>query len=84
MYLKRERLEEHWNGKFLAAQLCEAAKPGHYAHCYFFGRLVPHPTRSNRLVVKSTTWTTWSLRCEASNRTEARPAPSALLGDSFE
>ena len=46
LYLKREALKEHWNGRFLAAQLSEAAKPGHYAHCYFFGRLVPHPARS--------------------------------------
>lgn len=52
LYLKRESLLEHWNGKFLVAQLTEAAKPGHYAHCYFFGRLVSHPTRSLRLVVE--------------------------------
>ena len=52
LYLKRQLLEEHWNGKFLTAQLCEAAKPGHYAHCYFFGRLVSHPTNGHRLVVR--------------------------------
>ncbi len=52
LYLKRQLLEEHWNGKFLTAQLCEAAKPGHYAHCYFFGQLVAHPTHGDRLVVR--------------------------------
>ena len=36
LYLKREVLVEHWNGKFLVAQLSEAALAGHYAHCYFF------------------------------------------------
>ncbi len=52
LYLKRDQLRSHWNGRFLAAQLAEAAKPAHYAHCYFFGQLVPHPTRSDRLVVE--------------------------------
>ena len=51
LYLKRRRLQEHWNGRFLAAQLTEAARPGCYAHCYFFGRLVGHPTVGDRLVV---------------------------------
>jgi hypothetical protein len=52
LYLKREVLVEHWNGEFLVAQLTEAAQAGHYAHCYFFGRLVPHRTDRRRLVVK--------------------------------
>jgi len=51
-YLKRAVLLEHWNGKFLVAQLTEAALAGHYAHCYFFGRLVPHRTSRCRLVVE--------------------------------
>jgi hypothetical protein len=51
LYLKRDMLQGHWNGRFLAAQLTEAARPGCYAHCYFFGRLVSHPTDGNRLVV---------------------------------
>ncbi len=52
LYLKRETLVEHWNGRFLMAQLTEAAKPGHYAHCYFHGRLVDHPKVSDRVVVE--------------------------------
>jgi hypothetical protein len=51
LYLKRTTLLEHWNGKFLIAQLSEAAKPGHYAHCYFFGRLQPHAVVPDRLVI---------------------------------
>jgi len=51
LYLKRNMLQEHWNGRFLAAQLTEAARPGRYAHCYFFGRLVSHPTHAHRFVV---------------------------------
>ena len=43
LYLKRETLLGHWNGKFLVAQLAEAAKLGSYAHCYFFGRIPPVP-----------------------------------------
>ena len=50
LYLKRETVLEHWNGKFLIAQLSEAAKPGHYAHCYFFGRIQPHPAVNARLI----------------------------------
>ena len=50
LYLKRETVLTHWNGKFLVAQLSEAAKPGHYAHCYFFGRIQPHPAASARLI----------------------------------
>jgi hypothetical protein len=50
LYLKRETVLEHWNGKFLVAQLSEAAKPGNYAHCYFFGRIQPHPAASARLI----------------------------------
>jgi hypothetical protein len=50
LYLKRETVLEHWNGKFLIAQLSEAAKPCHYAHCYFFGRIQPHPAASARLI----------------------------------
>jgi hypothetical protein len=50
LYLKRETVLEHWNGKFLIAQLSEAAKPDHYAHCYFFGRIQPHPAASARLI----------------------------------
>ena len=42
----------HWNGKFLVAQLTEASKPEHYAHCYFCGRLVDHPQVSDRVVVE--------------------------------
>jgi len=52
LYLKHELLNAHWNGRFLAAQFEEAAKPAHYAHCYYFGRLVPYPTRVDRLVVE--------------------------------
>ena len=52
LYLKRDQLRSHWNGRFLAAQLAEATKPAHYAHCYFFGRLVPHPTHHDRLAVE--------------------------------
>jgi len=48
LYLKRETVIEHWNGKFL--QLSEAATPGHYAHCYFFGRIQPHPAVNARLI----------------------------------
>ena len=51
LYLKRETVLQHWNGKFLIAQLSEAAKPRHYAHCYFFGQIQPHPTARARLVV---------------------------------
>jgi hypothetical protein len=51
LYLKQEVLQAHWNGRFLTAQLTEAARPGRYAHCYFFGRLVSHPTHDDRLVV---------------------------------
>jgi hypothetical protein len=51
LYLKQEVLQAHWNGRFLAARLTEAARPGRYAHCYFFGRLVSHPTHDDRLVV---------------------------------
>ena len=51
LYLKRDALLDHWNGKFLIAQLSEAAKPGHYAHCYFFGRLQPHAVVTDRLVI---------------------------------
>lgn len=50
--LKRDDLRKHWNGKFLIAQLTKATKPSNYAHCYFFGRLVPHPTRHERLTVE--------------------------------
>ena len=52
LYLKREALVQHWNGKFLMLQLAEAAKPGHYAHCYFFGRVLSHPTFAARLAVE--------------------------------
>jgi hypothetical protein len=52
LYLRRGVLAKHWNGPFLLAQLTEAAKPGHYAHCYFFGRLVCHPALSHRLVIE--------------------------------
>ena len=52
LYLKREALVEHRNGKFLIAQLSEAATAGNYAHCYFFGRLSPHRTSQCRLVVE--------------------------------
>jgi hypothetical protein len=51
LYLKRELLQKHWNGQFLAAQLSAAAEPGHYAHCYFFGQLVAHPSLRERLLV---------------------------------
>ena len=50
LYLKRETLLGHWNGKFLIAQLAEAAKLGHYAHCYFLGRIKPHPVAIARLI----------------------------------
>ena len=50
LYLKRETVLEHWNGKFLIAQLSEAAKPGNYAHCYFFGRIQSHPAVNARLI----------------------------------
>jgi hypothetical protein len=52
LYVKRDALLEHWNGRFLLAQLAEASKPGHYAHCYFYGRLVDHPKLSDRAVVE--------------------------------
>ncbi|MCC6611635.1 MAG: hypothetical protein IT515_18435 [Burkholderiales bacterium] len=52
LYLKREALLQHWNGRFLTLQLAEATKPGHYAHCYFFGRVVDHPTLAERLAVE--------------------------------
>ncbi len=52
LYLKRDALLRHWNGKFLLAQLTEASKRGHYAHCYFYGRLVDHPKLSDRVVVE--------------------------------
>jgi hypothetical protein len=52
LYVKRDALLTHWNGKFLLAQLMEANKPGHYAHCYFYGRLVAHAKLSNRVVVE--------------------------------
>jgi len=51
LYLKREMLLDHWSGKFLISQLSEAAKPGHYAHCYFFGGIQPHRVASTRLIV---------------------------------
>jgi hypothetical protein len=50
LYLKRQIVLDHWNGKFLVAQLSEAAKPGNYAHCNFFGRIEPHPAESARLI----------------------------------
>jgi len=52
LYLKRGVMLEHWNGKFLVAQLIEATLTGHYAHCYFFGRLVPHRKSRCRLMVE--------------------------------
>ena len=52
LYLKREALLRHWNGRFLVAQLTEASKPGHYAHCYFYGRLLQHPKARDRVVVE--------------------------------
>src|SRR5262249_1593609 len=52
LYLKRDVLLKHWNGRFLLAQLTEASKPAHYAHCYFYGRLVDHLRWDNRLVVE--------------------------------
>ncbi len=55
LYLKRELLLQHWNGRFLIAQLEEAAKRGHYAHCYFFGRVVAHVNLKDRLVVEIST-----------------------------
>ena len=51
LYLKRQSILDHWNGKFLIAQLSEAVKPGHYAHCYFFGGIQPHRAASHRLIV---------------------------------
>jgi len=56
LYLKREVLLKHWNGKFLLAQLGEAVKAEHYAHCYFFGRVVAHATLRYRLVVEVSTF----------------------------
>lgn len=50
LYLKRQMLLRHWNGRFLVAQLAEAAKLGNYAHCYFFGRIQPHPVTTSRLI----------------------------------
>ena len=35
----------------LLRDFTEAARPGRYAHCYFFGRLISHPTHGDRLVV---------------------------------
>jgi hypothetical protein len=52
LYLKRDALLRHWNGKFLLAQLTEASKRGHYAHCYFYGRLVEHLKVIDRVVVE--------------------------------
>jgi hypothetical protein len=52
LYVKRDALLTHWNGKFVLAQLMEANKPGHYAHCYFYGRLVDHPRLGGRMVVE--------------------------------
>jgi len=52
LYLKRDALLTHWNGRFLLALLAEASKPGHYAHCYFYGRLVNHAKLDNRVVVE--------------------------------
>ena len=34
------------------AQLTEASKRGHYAHCYFYGRLVDHSKLSDRIIVE--------------------------------
>ena len=51
LYLKRDALLTHWNGRFLIAQLHEAMNANNYAHCYFFGRLVPHRTLPRRLTV---------------------------------
>ena len=51
LYLKRDALFAHWNGRFLIEQLAVAAQPGHYAHCYFFGRLEDHPRFAGKLVV---------------------------------
>ena len=50
LYLKREMLLGHWNGRFLVVQLAEAAKLGNYAHCYFFGRIQHHPVATARLI----------------------------------
>jgi hypothetical protein len=52
LYLKRDALLRHWNGRFLLAQLTEASKRGHYAHCYFYGRLVDHAKLTDRVVVE--------------------------------
>lgn len=38
------------NGKILIAQLSVIAKAGHYAHCYFFGRIQPDPVATARLI----------------------------------
>ena len=51
LYLKRQSILDHWNGKFLIAQLSEAVKPGHYAHCYFLGEIQPHRAASHGLIV---------------------------------
>lgn len=51
LYLKRETLLGHWNGRFLIAQLSDAVKPGQYAHCYFFGQIRPHSSAIARLTV---------------------------------
>jgi len=52
LYLKRNVVLKHWNGRFLLAQLTEASKPAHYAHCYFYGRLTDHPKLGDRVVVE--------------------------------
>src|SRR5262249_9725518 len=76
LYLKGETLQRHWHGRFLAAQLTEAAKPGHYAHCYFFGRLVSHPTRIDRLMVEVQRLDHLAFTVRASRRVvEARSSP---------
>lgn len=51
LYLKRQSILDHWNGKFLIAQLSEAVKPGHYAHCYFLGEIQPHRATSHGWIV---------------------------------
>lgn len=72
LYLKRETLLGHWNGRFLVAQLAEAAKWGNYAHCYFFGRIEPHPTAVARLiaVVESLDDLAFSVRRKAAGLTD--------------
>ena len=72
LYLKRARLFEHWNGKFLIAQLSEATKPGHYAHCYFFGQIQLHLAASARLVVvvESLDYLTFTVRRSVSALTD--------------